>query len=96
MSAEADRLSYAGASPSMSLSAWWRRSFPGTVRRATFCAARAPKLTSSRPFADPLMMLGWKIAPALAVGCSIVFKPAENTPLSSLVSMARLLSHVRD
>lgn len=37
------------------------------------------------PWNYPIMMLAWKIAPALAVGCSIVFKPAENTPLSSLV-----------
>ncbi|KAM0756329.1 aldehyde dehydrogenase [Meredithblackwellia eburnea MCA 4105] len=29
-------------------------------------------------------MFAWKIAPALAVGCSLVFKPAENTPLSVL------------
>ncbi|ORY77646.1 aldehyde dehydrogenase [Leucosporidium creatinivorum] len=36
------------------------------------------------PWNYPLMMLGWKIAPALCVGCSIVFKPAENTPLSTL------------
>ena len=29
-------------------------------------------------------MFCWKIAPALAVGCSLVIKPAEGTPLSSL------------
>lgn len=29
-------------------------------------------------------MLAWKIAPALAAGCTIVFKPAELTPLSAL------------
>lgn len=29
-------------------------------------------------------MMVWKIAPALAAGCSILFKPAENTPLSAL------------
>ncbi|KAK4046601.1 hypothetical protein OIV83_005971 [Microbotryomycetes sp. JL201] len=36
------------------------------------------------PWNYPIMMLAWKIAPALATGCSIVFKPAENTPLSTL------------
>ncbi|KAK4049250.1 hypothetical protein OIO90_005539 [Microbotryomycetes sp. JL221] len=36
------------------------------------------------PWNYPIMMLGWKIAPALATGCTIVFKPAENTPLSTL------------
>jgi hypothetical protein len=29
----------------------------------------------------------WKVAPALATGCSIVFKPAELTPLSTLVCL---------
>ncbi|TIA93546.1 hypothetical protein E3P81_00862 [Wallemia ichthyophaga] len=37
------------------------------------------------PFNYPLMMAGWAIAPALAVGCSVVFKPAEATPLSTLL-----------
>jgi len=30
------------------------------------------------------MMLVWKIGPALATGCTIVLKPAEQTPLSAL------------
>ncbi|KAM0791953.1 hypothetical protein ACM66B_004204 [Microbotryomycetes sp. NB124-2] len=42
------------------------------------------------PWNYPIMMLAWKIAPALATGCSIVFKPAENTPLSTL-KMADLI-----
>lgn len=29
-------------------------------------------------------MMAWKVGPALAAGCSIVFKPAEQTPLSTL------------
>ncbi len=32
----------------------------------------------------PLMMAAWKIAPALAAGCTIVLKPAEQTPLGAL------------
>lgn len=36
------------------------------------------------PWNYPLVMLGWKIGPALAAGCSIVFKPAETTTLSTL------------
>lgn len=32
----------------------------------------------------PLMMLAWKIAPALATGNTVVMKPAEATPLSAL------------
>ncbi|SFC00189.1 aldehyde dehydrogenase family protein [Massilia yuzhufengensis] len=37
------------------------------------------------PWNFPLLMLAWKIAPALAAGNTIVFKPAEYTPLSALL-----------
>jgi phenylacetaldehyde dehydrogenase len=33
----------------------------------------------------PLTLLSWKVAPALAAGCTIVLKPAEQTPLSALI-----------
>ncbi len=36
------------------------------------------------PWNFPAMMLSWKWAPALACGCTIVLKPAEQTPLSAL------------
>ena len=36
------------------------------------------------PWNFPLLMLSWKIAPALAAGCTVVLKPAEFTPLSAL------------
>ena len=36
------------------------------------------------PWNFPLMNAVWKIAPALACGCSVVLKPAELTPLSAL------------
>ncbi|HEY7829916.1 MAG TPA: aldehyde dehydrogenase family protein [Solirubrobacteraceae bacterium] len=36
------------------------------------------------PWNFPLLMAAWKIAPALAAGCTIVLKPAEQTPLSAL------------
>ncbi|MCU1325971.1 MAG: betaine-aldehyde dehydrogenase, partial [Bryobacterales bacterium] len=36
------------------------------------------------PWNFPLMMLAWKLAPALATGNTIVMKPAEQTPLSAL------------
>lgn len=36
------------------------------------------------PWNFPLLMAAWKIAPALAVGCTIVLKPAEQTPLTAL------------
>jgi aldehyde dehydrogenase (NAD+) len=37
------------------------------------------------PWNFPLMMLAWKIAPALAAGNTVVLKPAETTPLSALL-----------
>jgi len=37
------------------------------------------------PWNYPLMMAAWKLAPALAAGCTIVLKPAEQTPLSALL-----------
>ena len=37
------------------------------------------------PWNFPLLMLAWKIAPALATGNTVVLKPAEFTPLTSLV-----------
>jgi phenylacetaldehyde dehydrogenase len=36
------------------------------------------------PWNFPLLMAAWKLGPALAVGCTIVLKPAEQTPLSAL------------
>ncbi|KAI0035661.1 NAD-aldehyde dehydrogenase [Vararia minispora EC-137] len=36
------------------------------------------------PWNYPIMMWAWKVAPALAVGCTIVMKPSEITPLTAL------------
>jgi aldehyde dehydrogenase (NAD+) len=36
------------------------------------------------PWNFPLLMMIWKIAPALATGCAIILKPAEQTPLTAL------------
>ena len=36
------------------------------------------------PWNFPLLMLAWKIGPALAAGCSVIVKPAEDTPLTTL------------
>jgi phenylacetaldehyde dehydrogenase len=36
------------------------------------------------PWNFPLLMAAWKLAPALAVGCTCILKPAEQTPLSAL------------
>jgi len=40
------------------------------------------------PWNYPLLMLAWKWAPAIAAGCTIVLKPAEQTPLSALYAAA--------
>ncbi|MDX6301856.1 MAG: aldehyde dehydrogenase [Nocardioidaceae bacterium] len=53
---------------------------PGTV-------APAPLGVAGQviPWNFPLLMLAWKIAPALACGNTVVLKPAETTPLSALL-----------
>jgi betaine-aldehyde dehydrogenase len=37
------------------------------------------------PWNFPMLMAAWKVAPALAAGCSIILKPSEITPLTALV-----------
>ncbi|MBX3577536.1 MAG: aldehyde dehydrogenase family protein [Rhizobiaceae bacterium] len=37
------------------------------------------------PWNFPLLMLAWKVAPALAAGCTVVLKPAEFTPLTAIL-----------
>jgi phenylacetaldehyde dehydrogenase len=37
------------------------------------------------PWNFPLLMAAWKLGPALACGCTVVLKPAEQTPLSALL-----------
>lgn len=41
------------------------------------------------PWNYPLLQMGWKIAPALAAGCTMVAKPSEVTPLST-IALVRL------
>lgn len=48
-------------------------------------------VASIAPWNYPLMMMAWKIAPAIAGGNSIVFKPSEQTPLTAL-KMGRILA----
>ncbi|MDX3381836.1 aldehyde dehydrogenase [Streptomyces niveiscabiei] len=37
------------------------------------------------PWNFPLTLAGWKVAPALAAGCTVVLKPSESAPLSALL-----------
>ncbi len=50
-------------------------------------------VASIAPWNYPLMMMAWKLAPAIAGGNTIVFKPSEQTPLTAL-KMARILADV--
>ena len=45
------------------------------------------------PWNYPLLMAAWKLAPALAAGCTCILKPAEQTPLTAL-EMANWLADV--
>src|ERR687886_1469606 len=45
------------------------------------------------PWNYPLMMATWKLAPALAAGCSVVLKPDQKTPLTA-VRVAQLATEV--
>src|SRR5262245_39000197 len=42
------------------------------------------------PWNYPLLMAAWKLAPALAAGCTAVLKPAEQSPISALI-LAQIL-----
>ena len=48
---------------------------------------------SISPWNYPLMMMAWKLAPAIAGGNTVVFKPSEQTPLTAL-KMATILAEV--
>lgn len=48
---------------------------------------------SIAPWNYPLMMMAWKLAPALAGGNTVVFKPSEQTPLTAL-KLARVFAEV--
>lgn len=48
-------------------------------------------VASIAPWNYPLMMMAWKLAPAIGGGNTVVFKPSEQTPLTAL-KMAKILS----
>jgi aminobutyraldehyde dehydrogenase len=48
---------------------------------------------SIAPWNYPLMMMAWKLAPAIAGGNTVVFKPSEQTPLTAL-KLAKLLADI--
>lgn len=57
------------------------------IRGKYFCYTRREPLGVAGqiiPWNFPLLMVAWKWGPALAAGCTVVMKPAEQTPLSVL------------
>ena len=50
-------------------------------------------VASIAPWNYPLMMMAWKLAPAIAGGNTVVFKPSEQTPLTAL-KLGRILAEV--
>ncbi|MDH4567845.1 gamma-aminobutyraldehyde dehydrogenase [Pseudomonas sp. BN414] len=50
-------------------------------------------VASIAPWNYPLMMAAWKIAPALAAGNTLIFKPSEHTPLS-ILALAPALAEI--
>jgi phenylacetaldehyde dehydrogenase len=65
---------------------------PGTKYTAFTRKEPVGVVAAITPWNFPLNMAVWKIAPALAAGCTVVLKPAEETPLTSL----RLVELVRE
>lgn len=60
---------------------------PGYFGRPTLSYTRREAvgvIAAIVPWNTPFMITCWKLAPALATGCTIVIKPAEETPLSAL------------
>ncbi len=70
--------------------AGWADKIEGTtipIRGNHFCYTRREPLGVAGqiiPWNFPLLMVAWKWAPALTAGCTILMKPAEQTPLSCL------------
>jgi gamma-glutamyl-gamma-aminobutyraldehyde dehydrogenase len=59
---------------------------PGTDDATLAVVTREPAgvVAAVVPWNFPLTMAAWKLAPALAAGCTVVLKPAEQSPLSAL------------
>ncbi|WP_295891626.1 aldehyde dehydrogenase family protein [uncultured Vibrio sp.] len=79
------------------------RYFAGCIRAQEGSAAELDTNTASYHFPEPIgvvgqiipwnfpmLMAAWKLAPALAAGCCVVLKPAEQTPVSILVLMEKI------
>ena len=47
------------------------------------------------PWNYPLVMASWKIAPAIAAGCTMILKPAESTP-ATVLELAKILDSIEE
>lgn len=63
---------------------------PAAVPNRTMLVTREPVgvVVAITPWNFPLAMIARKIAPALAAGCTVIAKPAEDTPLTALALIA--------
>ncbi|MBU2359729.1 MAG: aldehyde dehydrogenase family protein, partial [Alphaproteobacteria bacterium] len=50
-------------------------------------------VASIAPWNYPLMMMAWKLCPAIAGGNTVVFKPSEQTPLTA-IKLARIMADI--
>jgi phenylacetaldehyde dehydrogenase len=57
---------------------------PGAVYHAYTVREPVGVVGQIIPWNFPLLMAAWKLGPALATGCTVILKPAEQTPLSAL------------
>ncbi|MGH2939350.1 MAG: aldehyde dehydrogenase family protein [Solirubrobacterales bacterium] len=87
----AQRIDVAGAVACLEYFAGWPTKIEGEVIPVadprTLCYTRKEPIgvcAQIVPWNFPLMMAAWKVAPALAAGCTVVLKPAEQTPLTAL------------
>jgi len=70
-------------------------SLPGPIRNCRWTIHHRPAGVAGliTPWNFPLAMIGKKVAPAIAAGCSVVIKPAQQAPLST-IAMAHLAATV--
>ena len=89
------------ARPATSTCRWWHATSTTTPAGRSCSNASSPDYgcrwaspAQVIPWNFPLLMLAWKIAPALACGNTVVLKPAEYTPLSAM-AFAEICRDVR-
>ncbi|MFM0339908.1 aldehyde dehydrogenase family protein [Paraburkholderia fungorum] len=68
-------------------------SIPGIEHHARICREPSGVVALIVPWNFPMVTTAWKLAPALAAGCTVVFKPSEITPLPEL-ELASIIASV--